>query len=99
MVIIKRFINQIEDAQSIKQVREMVINYIESYHGHVVSGLFEAENWLRGENDTRDAKYGESIRVNLDSIEDGEIYVRVTEVYLQSDSVDYCYTIDVDYQY
>lgn len=95
---IKKHIGLIE-AQSVEQVRNAVAEYIEAYHGHVVSGLFEAENWLRGENDTRDAKYGETIRVNLDSVEDGEIYVRVTEVYLQSDSVDYCYEINVDYQY
>lgn len=98
MKTIKNFI-QLVDAQSIEQVRNEVAEYIENYYGHIVSGLFEAEDWLRGENDTRDAQYGESIRVNLDSVEDGEIYVRVTEVYLQSDSVDYCYTIDVDYQF
>ena len=98
MKAIKNHIEMI-DAQSIDQVRDDVAEYIEAYHGHVVSGLFEAEKFLHGEDDTRDAKYGESIRVNLDSEEDGEIYVRVTEVYLQSDSADYCYTIDVDYQY
>ena len=98
MKTIKKHIEMIE-AQNIEQVRNEVAEYIEAYHGHVVSGLSDAENWLRGEDDTREAKYGESIRVNLDSEEDGEIYVRVTEVYLKSDSSDYCYMIDVDYQY
>ena len=98
MKTIKRHIELI-DAQSIEQVRNEVAEYIEAYHGHVVSRLSEAERWLRGENDMRFAKFGDSIRVDFESEEDGEIYVRVTEVYLQSDSVDYCYTIDVDYQY
>lgn len=95
---IKQFI-ELLDAQSIEQVRNDVANYIEEYHGHVVSGLFEAEGWLRCENDTRDAHYGESIRVNIDSEEDGEIYIRVAEIYLDGGDSDYCYVIDVDYQY
>lgn len=49
---IKRFI-QIDDAQNIEQVYSAVTEYIETYHGHVVAGLWEAENWLRGEDDER----------------------------------------------
>lgn len=98
MKTIKQHIGLI-DAQNIEQVYNEIKEYVEQYHGHVVSGLFEAENWLRGEDDIRDAQYGESIRVNFDSVEDGEIYARVTEVYLDGSSDDYCYTIDVNYQY
>lgn len=93
---IKQFIELVE-AQTIEQVRNEVAEYIEDYHGHVVSGLFEAEGWLRGEGDIRDAKYGESVRADITSEEDGEIYVRVTEIYLDGGDSDYCYTIDVDY--
>lgn len=96
MKSIKQFIELVE-AQTIEQVRNEVVEYIEDYHGHVVSGLFEAEGWLRGEGDTRDARYGESFREDITSEEDGEIYVRVTEIYLDGGDSDYCYTIDVDY--
>lgn len=92
---IKRFI-QIDDAQNIEQVYSTVTEYIETYHGHVVSGLWEAEEWLRGEDDTRDAKYGESVQAVMTTAEDGEIYVRVTEIYLDGGDSDYCYTVDVD---
>lgn len=96
-------IKQLELFSSCKDVQEIKFgleNYVNHYLGHVVEDITDAREFYSKvcSEECLDAlKYGESqyAEFELDN-ESAHVSIRITEIYVDSGSMDYCYEIKVE---
>lgn len=96
-------INQLEllsNCENAQEIKSRLVDYVNNHLGHAVEDITEAREFysdLYDEESLEMIKYGDSqsAEFELDN-ESARVSVRITEIYVESGSMDYCYEIYVE---